>query len=152
MTHEILSAANYLMSIKGSTTTLDVKNYVHQQHVGEIGFVLTQREVSLEMKDLSKQHAWKESSNGTYITYSNPIAPVPQATATVSAVNGHSTRVNPADPMVAYLRTNKSFYLTGADKNEVRRNLFALAVAFNLDITYDDINYCTQEYYNKHHK
>lgn len=146
MTSSILDAAKLLMSVHNFTTTLDVKNFVHSQNSHTPGFRLTQAEVSREMKALAKSEGWiaKQSANGPYMEYSFDPAQV------MMALPG---RVNPTDPMVAYIRTNKSFYVSGPDKNTVRRNLYALAnYAFSLGISHDDINYCTQDYYNKHHK
>ena len=204
MKSTIKSTAIYLMSIKGKTSTLEVKNEIHRQK-NDPSFVLRQYEVSTAMKQLAQEEGWKGEFNGTYIEYSLPTAPdpvllsasddddindnvfwydngqkSPSYTVTPSIVNPTTTSTanvtlksnitsqitgtipgldplkvqyaskDPKHDYVGYISGNPNFYATGVDKNDVRRKIFLVATAgYGLNITYDDINFCTRDYFVK---
>jgi hypothetical protein len=157
MRQSILDAAIALMTQNGQTTTLEVKLYLRDKNKHVPGYLLYQTEVSKHMADLAISEGWikEPSSNGNYQIYKlNPNKPAPRPTPVVGVnIPPAVMHINANDPMVGYIRSNKGFYVTGADKNDVRRKLYQLANhAFGMNISYDDINHCSQNFYNTHHK
>lgn len=166
MKSTIKTTALGLMSIYGKATTLEVKNAIHAQR-NDPNFVLTQYEVSQLMREIAREEGWKSDFNGRYIEYSllnvpatsvtatKPVATTTQRTGSaniaVKVTQPTYSSVNVNHPMVGYLSGNPNFYITGLTKNEVRRAVFLVATSprYDLDITYDDINYCSADHFFK---
>lgn len=151
-----------LMVQNGTTSTKEVKDAIHAQR-NDPNFVLRQAEVSSLMKELAREEGWNGRFNGTFIEYSNPNAqvvstfaptPAPPATSTNDPLTAQYSSYNPSHGMIGYISGNPGFYASGVDKNDVRRKIFMIATSgFNLNITYDDINYCTADHFlNKYGK
>ena len=65
----VQKAADHLIAIYGSTTTLEVKKYLRAK-----GYIAFQRDVSSKMELLSDELGWAFMCNGQYRAYFVPVA------------------------------------------------------------------------------
>jgi hypothetical protein len=156
MKQKILNAALHLMSVNGQTTTLEVKNYLHDQYSTDPTFELRQAEVSKTMRELAGENNWvKSPSTQGYIIYSDPniqqqAAPLTLGyTVPASSAGGSVTAVPPLTyptaGIAAYVRSNPKLHVIGLSRKEARTRAYKLFRSEAGD--YNNINTCLANFY-----
>lgn len=167
MKQQIYLMAQLLMLRNTRVSTLECKNAMHGAFSSDPTYSLTQKEVSSAMAELYAEHGWHRELNTTvasvaFYEYSmQPVAAVavapavstPAPASQPASQSSNTTTLKALDSangsLVCYVAGKPDKFVQANDRNGAKKLCFQTYEDGEFGLTYNNLNVCTVDYFNK---